>query len=195
MSNLVKKCYEAVTLGKFGNNSHPVHPATVHFPLAFLTLANTLNLLYGSTLYLPSNPFFTRDKENLATLTILGYASNVLGMVASIPAIVTGSAELFAMIQSNGLYQTDEAGQKKLVPKVKMTLMHAGLNDIVFVGAVYNWLKERNVPDYTPAGHQIAMSAVLMAIQMYAAFLGGDLIYKHGVGVQRMGEGAKKKEE
>jgi len=106
------------------SGSHPVHPATVHFPIAFLTLANTLNLIYGSMIYLPISPFFANDKENLATLTILGYGSNVLGILSSIPAIVTGGAELVAMIQGNGLYQTDKSGQKTLIPKVKMTLMH-----------------------------------------------------------------------
>jgi len=195
MSDLAKKCYEAVGLGKFGANSHPIHPATVHFPLAFLTLANVLNLLYGSVLYLPKNPFFSRDQENLGTLSILGYASNLLGIITSLPAILTGGAELYAMIQGNGLYQTDEKGQKKLVPKVKVALIHAGLNDLVVAAAVYNWLRERNVPDFRPAGHQIAMSAVLVAVQVYAAYLGGDLIYSHGVGVQRMGEAAKKKQQ
>jgi hypothetical protein len=106
------------------SSSHPIHPATVHFPLAFLTLANILSLLYGSVLYLPSNPFFTRDEQNLGALSILGYAANLLGIVTSIPAILTGAAELYAMIQGNGLYQTDEKGQKKLVPKVKIALMH-----------------------------------------------------------------------
>lgn len=163
-------------------------------------------------LYLPSNPFFTRDEQNLGALSILGYAINLLGIVTSIPAILTGAAELYAMIQGNGLYQTDEKGQKKLVPKVKIALMHvsvllafgqesrltivqAGLNDLVVAGAVFNWLQERNVADFRPAGHQVVMSAVLMGVQMYAAYLGGDLIYTHGVGVQRMGEGAKKKQQ
>jgi uncharacterized membrane protein len=60
---------------------------------------------------------------------------------------------------------------------------------------VFHWLKERNVPDFQPAGHQVVLSAILVAVQMYAAYLGGDLIYTHGVGVQRMGEGAKKKKQ
>jgi len=195
MSNIAKKCYEAVGLGRFGSNSHPVHPATVHFPLAFLTLANILNLLYGTVLYFPNNPIFSRDQENLSALSILGYASNLLGIITSIPAVLTGGAELYAMINSNGLYLTDEKGQKKLVPKVRIALMHAGLNDLVVAGAVYNWLRERNATDFRPAGHQVVMSAILMAVQMYAAYLGGDLIYTHGVGVQRMGEGAKKKQQ
>jgi len=195
MSNFAKKCYEAVGLGKFGSNSHPIHPATVHFPIAFLTLANVLNLVYGSVLYLPANPFFYRTSDTLSALSILGYAVNVLGIITSIPAVLTGGAELYAMIQGNGLYQTDEKGQKVLVPKVKIALIHAGLNDIVIAGAVLNWLLERNVRDYRPAGHQVAMSAVLTAVQMYAAYLGGDMIYTHGVGVQRMGKGAEKKQE
>jgi hypothetical protein len=99
----------------------------VHFPLAFLTLANVLNLLYGIVLYFPSNPFFSSDRENLSTLSILGYASNVLGIITSIPAVLTGGAELYAMIQSNGLYQTSEKGEKVLVPKVKIALMHVSV--------------------------------------------------------------------
>jgi len=69
------------------------------------------------------------------------------------------------------------------------------LNDLVVAGAVANWLLERNVPDFRPGGGQVIMSAVLMAVQIYAAYLGGDLIYTHGVGVQRQGEGAKKKQQ
>jgi uncharacterized membrane protein len=184
----------------------------VHFPLAFLTLANVLNLLYGIVLYFPNNPFFSHDRENLSTLSILGYASNVLGIITSIPAVLTGGAELYAMIQSNGLYQTSEKGEKILVPKVKIARMNvsvlpvfwvirvvidtvqAGLNDLVVAGAVFNWLQERNVADFRPAGYQVVMSAILMVVQVYAAYLGGDLIYAHGVGVQRMGEAAKKKQ-
>jgi hypothetical protein len=112
--------------------SHPIHPATVHFPLAFLTLTNVLNLVYGSVLYLPSNPFFTRDDHNLSSLSILGYATNLLGIVTSIPAIVTGGAELYAMIQANGLYQTCENGEKKLVPKVKIALNHVSNSPTLF---------------------------------------------------------------
>jgi len=73
--------------------------------------------------------------------------------------------------------------------------MQAGLNDLVIVAAVYNWLQERNVPDFRPAGHQVVISAVLTAVQIYAAYLGGDLIYSHGVAVQRMGGGSKKKQQ
>ncbi|PMD42924.1 hypothetical protein L207DRAFT_563741 [Hyaloscypha variabilis F] len=195
MSNIAKKCFQAVTLGQFGSNSHPIHPATVHFPLTLFTLANVLNLVYGMVLYFPDNPFLSHDQQNLGTLSILGYAANVLGIITSIPAVVTGGAEFYAMVQGNGFYETKENGQKQLIPKVKTAFIHGGLNDLVIAGAVYNWLQERNVPDFKPAGHQIVMSAVFLAVQGYAAYLGGDLIYAHGVGVQRMGQAAKKKQQ
>lgn len=52
---------------------------------------------------------------------------------------------------------------------------------------------ERNVPDFKPAGHQVIMSAGALGLAFYAAYLGGDMVYKHGVGVQRQGEGAENK--
>jgi uncharacterized membrane protein len=80
------------------------------------------------------------------------------------------------------------------VIRVVIDTVQAGLNDLVVAGAVFNWLQERNVADFRPAGYQVVMSAILMVVQVYAAYLGGDLIYAHGVGVQRMGEAAKKKQ-
>lgn len=56
---------------------------------------------------------------------------------------------------------------------------------------------ERNRPheDYRPYNHQILLSAGGLGMTLFAAFLGGSLVYKHGVGVQRMGEGAKEKQK
>lgn len=148
MSGFIKTIYEVVGLGKVGSNrydfsklhsklnlpfnlltsiysSHPVHPSTVHFPIAFLTAANVLNLIYGTALFFPLFSPFTVDKENMGTVTILGYFLNVLGIVTSIPAVVTGFAELYAMITSRGLFVEDkETGTKVIEPVVKVTLMH-----------------------------------------------------------------------
>jgi len=100
------------------------------------------------------------------------------------------------MISANGLYQVDEkTDHKVLVPKVKTTLIHAGLNDVVVAGAVYNWLMERNVEDFKPAGHQVLMSMGALLVAFYAAYLGGGLVYARGVGVQRMGTGAEEKQK
>jgi len=198
MSEAFKRAYEIVGLGKFGSNSHPIHPATVHFPIAFLTLANVLNVLYGLAVYLPFLSPFAVDKENIAAFTILGYFLNLIGIITSVPAILTGFAELYAMVNSRGLYVTDQkTGAKTLEPIVKITLMHAGLNDLSVIGAVYNWLMERNRPNeaYRPYGHQIFLSCGALVMVMYAAYLGGGLVYTQKVGVQRMGTGFQEKQE
>jgi uncharacterized membrane protein len=108
-------------------HSHPIHPVTVHFPLTLFTLANVLNLVYGMVLYFPDNPFLSHDQQNLGTLSILGYAANVLGIITSIPAVVTGGAEFYAMVQGNGFYETKENGQKQLIPKVKTAFIHVSV--------------------------------------------------------------------
>lgn len=109
-----------------------MHPATVHFPIAFLGASNALKLLYGSTLYF-GNPFFSASKQNLGTLSILAYASNVLGIVTVIPTLLTGSAELYAMVSTPGLYRTDEgSGEKRLIPKVGTTLLHVTFLSFIF---------------------------------------------------------------
>lgn len=104
-------------------------------------------------LYLLNKPFFSQNPEKLGTLTILGYASNMLGIIISIPALLTGDAELYAMIQVNRVYQRDERWQMRSLPAVKVALMHvrfcmpllsrigidtaqAGLNNLVTVDAV-----------------------------------------------------------
>jgi len=75
-------------------------------------------------LYFPANSFLSHDQHNLASLSLLGYASNLLGIITSIPAVVTGGAEFYAMAQSNGFYENSEKGEKQLIPKVKIALMH-----------------------------------------------------------------------
>jgi uncharacterized membrane protein len=66
---------------------------------------------------------------------------------------------------------------------------------MVVVGAIYNWLKERNAEDFKPSGHQVLFSGALLLVAFYAAYLGGGLVYEHGVGVQRMGSGAEEKQK
>lgn len=71
------------------------------------------------------------------------------------------------------------------------------MNDAAIFGAVYNWLMERNrgPDDYRLQGHQILLSAGGLALTLYAAYLGGGLVYEHGVGVQRQGRGKAEKDK
>jgi len=93
------------------------------------------------------------------------------------------------MIQARGL------DFKNLDPVVKVTLIHAGLNDLVIVGAAYNWLSRRDRIGFALETTNFVFSTIMLAGVMYSAFLGGSLIYAHGVGVQRMGKGKEEKEK
>lgn len=97
----------------------------VHFPIAFLTGANVVNLLYGVTIYFSTLSPFMNSGPTTGVLSISSYFLNVLGLITSVPALFTGFAELYAMIQSRGLFVTDQdTGEQKLEPVVKRTLIH-----------------------------------------------------------------------
>ena len=79
-------------------------------------------------------------------------------------------------------------------PVIKTTLIHAGLNDLVIFGAVYNMLSRWGNEAYMPTGRNTLVSFLMLGGVGYAAFLGGGLVYTHGVGVQRMGKGKEEKD-
>lgn len=55
--------------------------------------------------------------------------------------------------------------------------------------------RNRGFEDYRPRGHQILLSAGGLALTLYAAYLGGGLVYENGVGVQRMGKAKAEKDK
>jgi len=190
-------------LGKFGSNSHPVHPATIHIPIAFLLTASILDilafigqtspgLLYPLMYCTTHTSTFPNKLDTIALLNYLSlfsYASTIAALFTSLPALTTGIAELYAMIQARGLDFSN------LDPVVKTTLIHAGLNDVAVVGAAYNWLSRRGRTGFTlDTGNFLVSATILMGV-IYSAYLGGTLIYSHGVGVQRQGKGAQEKEK
>ncbi|KAK2623525.1 hypothetical protein QTJ16_007079 [Diplocarpon rosae] len=184
--------------GKVGSNSHPLHPATVHLPIAFLLLASLLDMLAFTTLCSPLfvihltnalGPLFPTATPAAVTyhLSLFSYASTVLGTLTAFPAITSGVVELYTMVSARGLDLAD--------PVVKTTLIHAGVNDVAVLGAVYNVVSKWKHVAFAPeAGNFLVSSGVLAGIG-YAAFLGGGLVYEHGVGVQRMGRGKQEREQ
>lgn len=46
-----------------------------------------------------------------------------------------------------------------------------------------------------PSSGNLAISGLLLGAVAYSAYLGGGLVYEHGVGVQRQGRGKEEKEE
>jgi uncharacterized membrane protein len=80
-------------------------------------------------------------------------------------------------------------------PKVRTATIHALLNDVAIVGAFYNyWTKNKRV-GFMIDDVNVGISAVILGGLIYSAALGGTLVYKYGVGVQRQGEGKTMREE
>ncbi|KAI9846374.1 MAG: hypothetical protein M1830_007454, partial [Pleopsidium flavum] len=46
-----------------------------------------------------------------------------------------------------------------------------------------------------PSGMNVILSALMLPSLMFSAYLGGAMVYKYGVGVMRMGEAARIKED
>lgn len=79
-------------------------------------------------------------------------------------------------------------------PVVKTTIIHAAMNDLAIVGAIYNWYTRRHVEGFLSSGANVLISSILFGAVAYSGYLGGGLVYEHGVGVQRMGDGKKEKD-
>jgi uncharacterized membrane protein len=104
---------------------------------------------------------------------VLSYYTTILTLLFSIPAVVTGAQQLMPVIQRDGFSSK----------KAKIGVLHALINDVTVVGALYNWWSRRSVTGFTPASDNILISTVLaVPATFFAAYLGGSLVYVYGMG-------------
>lgn len=137
---------------------------------------------------LPSNGDTTRAS----------YALLSLGLLSSVPAVVTGGRELVLMLKKQGMYEADG---KTVRTKVKATLAHAAANDVVLAMSTYIWYSRRaqrggggGVGEaYAPTAGVVVVETLIAALLVFAGSIGGTLTYNYGVGFQSLG--AKKEGE
>ncbi|KAF2690336.1 hypothetical protein K458DRAFT_459498 [Lentithecium fluviatile CBS 122367] len=171
--------------------SHPKHPATIHFPITFTMVTGVLDLLYlasitPATSQAVASAFKTLDIQiPLTLLPTLSYYAMILTIITAVPAIITGALEFMPVVQRDGL------GSKK----AQTGVVHALVNDITVFGAAYTWWSRRNENGFTPSTTNVALSAAVLPISMFAAYLGGSLIFKHGIGVGRGSDSKVKKSQ
>ena len=169
--------------------SHPVHPATVHWPLAFLTTSYGLDALLYSHAYLPSS--LTSLLPAATELSRISYYALGLGVLTALPSISSGVAQGIKMVQAQGLYGPDG----KLKQKVKILAAHAVVNDVVVAASAWLWWQRRNAGAvaqvmegknpvaYTATSAQVGISVLLGVFLLFAANLGGSLVYDYGTGL------------
>ncbi|KAH6676499.1 hypothetical protein B0J14DRAFT_585662 [Halenospora varia] len=160
--------------------SKPIHPATVHFPIAFITLAGVLDLLYAAATtpatagYVQSTLKSLEFALPLNLLPTLSYYATIISLVTLTPAILSGIAQLLPLIKRDGFGSS----------KVKTAVAHAALNDISAGLLAYNWQTRSTVLNYTPSTVNIALSSALaVPMVLYSASLGGSLVYNYGMGI------------
>lgn len=72
---------------------------------------------------------------------------------------------------------------QKMHPKMKLGFLHAVLNDVGVAAAGYTWYVRREADAMVPSNTGLLTSAVLLPTLFFSAYLGGQMVYKYGVGV------------
>lgn len=140
---------------------HPLHPILVHMPLA----------LWPGALILDTLSQFDFAGNALVQLSFYCIA---FGLIVALPAVITGLVDWSAI--------------KKEKPAWKIGIYHMALNLVVaLIFAINLGLR---LPDFqnsqTVAGLPLALSAIGTLLLLLSAYLGGLMVYDHGISVARM---------
>jgi uncharacterized membrane protein len=130
--------------------TQPIHPSTVHFPIAFLTGAFTLDTLQRFTPGVfpqnanPAKGLLSRVIPTASTISPMSHYMNAAGIALSVVSIATGLSELYGMWEGQAkqkggwmvALKDAYAGDKDDIAatKLKTTITHASMNDITGEG-------------------------------------------------------------
>lgn len=135
---------------------HPIHPMLVPFPLAFLVGALLTDLAYWLTI----DPFWAR-----ASLWLIG-AGVLSGAVAA----------LFGLID----YVTIRRAREHILGWI-----HFLGNATALVLSLVNWLLRPDEPAAAILPWGLLLSAIVASILGVTGWAGGELSYRHRIGVMR----------
>ncbi|KAK3726010.1 hypothetical protein LTR37_000158 [Vermiconidia calcicola] len=188
----------------------PVHPAVVHFPLAFLILAFGLDIVHSLSPKLPQA--FSSKLAPSTDLTRASYFLLSAGLLTGVPALVTGGREAVMLIAKQGMWESDSKGESVVRTKVKAMIAHAVVNDLVLGLTTLVWYKKRQNATNTLAGKMgvgsastgaaayqastwmVFLEAFLFVGLIMGANIGGSLTYIFGIGFNAGGNSGKKKQ-
>ena len=133
---------------------HPIHPALVALPIAFLVGAFGADLGFVVT----HDPFWARG-----ALWLMGLGA-ALGVLAAIPGLID-----FLTIERARVH--------------RIAWVHALGNGLVLVLALGSWLLRLGDPVAAVLPLGIALSGVIAALLLVTGWAGGELTYRHMIGV------------
>lgn len=132
---------------------HPIHPMLVPFPIVGFVGAFLADVMYT----LNGGPAWAS-----ASHWLLG-----LGLAFAVLAAVTGLTDFFG---------------NERVRRLSDALKHMLANVTAVVLEIVNLLLRLGNDDFIP-GTGVYLSGIVVLILLYSGWKGGDLVYKHGVGV------------
>ncbi|SCE80790.1 DUF2231 domain-containing protein [Micromonospora mirobrigensis] len=136
---------------------HPVHPMLVMFPVALLVTATIFDIVDTA-----GGPNFLAE---------VAYWNITVGLIGGLLAAVAGAFDLLAI----------PAGTR--AKRVGVT--HAGANLAVILLFAAVWAVRLNADSRAAGGALIAIEVVGLALLGVSAWLGGELVDRLGVGVDR----------
>jgi uncharacterized membrane protein len=116
-------------------------------------------------------------------LTIISYYAVSAGLLSGVAAVATGIVSASQMLKKQSSIL--EADNKTVKPKFKTLFAHAALNDLALLaGAAYWWVRRQSGgPVYVPETRLLGLGGAVVAVQLFAASLGGTLVYGYGAGI------------
>ncbi|MCG5440374.1 DUF2231 domain-containing protein [Micromonospora foliorum] len=136
---------------------HPVHPMLVMFPVALLATAVLFDVV--DTV---GGPDFLGE---------VAYWNITVGLIGGLLAAAAGSFDLLAI----------PTGTRAK----RVGLLHAGANVAVILLFAAVWAVRLNADSRAAGGALVAIEVVALAILSISAWLGGELVDRLGVGVDR----------
>ncbi len=144
-----------------------LHPMVVHFPVALLLVSAVFEIVY----LINKDPFYRRAGFYLFVLGALGVAAAVITGNLAEEAVESEAIERF-------LEAHEEAGQLTLIIVIITFIVRLVLQIMDKYHGIYQWVF-------------LALFAISLVAMVRTAYLGGELVYTHGAGVQLQAAGAE----
>ena len=135
---------------------HPIHPMLIVFPLGLLTMAAIFDIMY-----------FCMHNGHLADVSYWMIASGIIGGLI---------AAVFGVIDWLGIPEGTRARY--------IGLIHGLSNVVVVILFIISWSMRRPRPT-APTMTAMTLGWVGIGIAFFAGWLGGELVYRLNVGVDR----------
>lgn len=135
-------------------SGHPIHPMLVPFPIAFFVGTFVCDLVYSQN----ADPFwFTASQWLLAA-----------GVVMALLAALAGFTDLFSDARIRDL---------------KVAWFHMGGNLLAVIVEAVNWYLRYDSGETAVIPTGLVLSIVAVLILLVTGWLGGEMVYRHRVGV------------